>query len=119
MAGLAPAIHVFVRGVSVDARVKPGHDERERRGAGGGPWPKSMRFPASGLRWVRPLVSVICLFDGAILPLALDQIPVGRMTRGHRFLSEGEISVENAQDYREKLEAAHVILDHDRRRDLI
>src|SRR5216684_5100449 len=83
------------------------------------PWPKSMRFPASTLRWVRPLNSVICLFDGAVLPLPLDQIPVGRTTRGHRFLSDGELVVENAQDYREKLEAAHVILDHDRRRDLI
>src|SRR6266700_3913133 len=83
------------------------------------PWPKSMRFPASSLRWVRPLTSVICLFDGAVLPLRLDQIPVGRTTRGHRFLSDGEIAVENAQDYREKLEAASVILDHDRRRDLI
>src|SRR5712691_2466833 len=78
-----------------------------------------MRFPASSLRWVRPLTSVICLFDGAVLPLRLDQIPVGRTTRGHRFLSDGEIAVENAKDYREKLEAAHVILDHDRRRDLI
>src|SRR5712691_8453121 len=83
------------------------------------PWPKSMRFPASSLRWVRPLNSVICLFDGAVLPLPFDQIPVGRTTRGHRFLSDGEIAVENAKDYREKLEAAHVILDHDRRRDLI
>src|SRR5712692_6327415 len=63
------------------------------------PWPKSMRYPAAALRWVRPLTSVICLFDGTVLPLALDQIPVGRATRGHRFLSEGEITVENAQDY--------------------
>src|SRR6266568_1220565 len=83
------------------------------------PWPKSMRFPTITLRWVRPLTSVICLFDNAVLPLSLDQIPVGRTTRGHRFLSDGEIVVENAQDYREKLEAAYVILDNDRRRDLI
>src|SRR5207244_9810786 len=33
------------------------------------PWPKSMRFPASSLRWVRPLTSIICLFDGEVLPL--------------------------------------------------
>jgi glycyl-tRNA synthetase beta chain len=83
------------------------------------PWPKSMRFPATTLRWVRPLVSVICLFDGAVLPLPLDDVPVGRTTRGHRFLSEGEIAVDNAADYLDRLEAAHVILDHDRRRDLI
>ena len=31
------------------------------------PWPKSMRYPASGLRWVRPLNSVVCLFDGEVL----------------------------------------------------
>jgi glycyl-tRNA synthetase beta chain len=83
------------------------------------PWPKSMRFPAVSLRWVRPLVSAICLFDGAVLALSLDLVPVGRTTRGHRFLSSGEIAVESAADYVEKLEAAHVILDPDRRRDLI
>ncbi len=78
-----------------------------------------MRYPASTLRWVRPLVSVICLFDGAVLPLPLDQIPVGRTTRGHRFMSDGEIAVDDAADYLTKLEAANVILDPDRRRDLI
>jgi glycyl-tRNA synthetase beta chain len=83
------------------------------------PWPKSMRYPASSLRWVRPLVSAVCLLDGKILPLALDEIPVGRTTRGHRFLSQGEIAVDNVADYLEKLEAAYVILDHDRRRDII
>ena len=83
------------------------------------PWPKSMRFPASSLQWVRPLTSVICLFNGEVLPLALDQVPVGRATRGHRFLSEGEIAVDNAADYLDKLEAAYVVLDQDRRRDII
>ncbi len=83
------------------------------------PWPKSMRFPAAPVQWVRPLNSVICLFAGRVLPLSLGDVPVGRMTRGHRFLSQGEIAVDNAADYLEKLEAAHVILDHDRRRELI
>jgi len=83
------------------------------------PWPKSMRFPAAALRWVRPLSSVLCLFDGAVLPLSLGDVPVGRTTRGHRFLSPGEIAVDNAPDYIAKLEAAHVILDQDRRRDII
>ena len=82
-------------------------------------WPKSMRFPAAGFRWVRPLVSVICLFNGAIVRLPLDRIPVGRTTRGHRFLSEGEIAVDNGTDYLDRLEAASVILDQDRRRAVI
>jgi glycyl-tRNA synthetase beta chain len=83
------------------------------------PWPKSMRFPAAPLRWVRPLTSVLCLFDGEVLPLALGEVPVGNTTRGHRFLSAGEITVDNAADYAAKLEAAYVVLDQDRRRDII
>src|ERR1051326_128527 len=83
------------------------------------PWPKSMRFPAASLRWVRPLSSVLCLFDGAVLPLALGDVPVGHTTRGHRFLSPDEITVKNAFDYVTKLETAYVILDQDRRRDII
>jgi glycyl-tRNA synthetase beta chain len=80
------------------------------------PWPKSMRYPASGLRWVRPLNSVICLLDGAVLDLPLGEVPVGRVTRGHRFLAPGEVTVENATDYRAKLAAAHVVLDRTARR---
>jgi glycyl-tRNA synthetase beta chain len=82
-------------------------------------WPKSMRYPASSLRWVRPLTSVLCLFDGAVLPLPLDRIPVGRTTRGHRFLSPGEICVGSAADYLDRLPKAHVVLDHDLRKELI
>jgi len=80
------------------------------------PWPKSMRYPASGLRWVRPLNSVICLYDGKMLNLPLGEVPVGRATRGHRFLSKGEISVANTADYLKKLAEAHVVLDWSERR---
>ncbi len=91
------------------------------------PWPKSMRWPGSPLRWVRPLSSVLCLYDGELLPLALDSlppagtggIPVGRTTRGHRFLSPGEICVGSAAEYVEKLQRAYVILDQDSRKELI
>jgi glycyl-tRNA synthetase beta chain len=83
------------------------------------PWPKSMRYPALPLRWVRPLNSVICLFDGEIINLDLGEVPVGRITCGHRFLSPDEIEVANAAEYRAKLAAAHVVLDRAERRDII
>ena len=83
------------------------------------PWPKSMRYPASSLRWVRPLVSILCLFDGEVLLLPIDRVPVGRTTRGHRFLSPGEICVGNAADYIERLGKANVVLDQDCRKEMI
>ena len=83
------------------------------------PWPRSMRYPASDLRWVRPLTSVLCLFDGEIVPLPLGCVPVGRTTRGHRFLAPDEISVEDAGDYVERLRQARVVLDQDQRAKMI
>ena len=82
-------------------------------------WPKSMRYPASDLRWVRPLTSVLCLFNGEALPLPFGEVPVGRATRGHRFLSPNEISVSSAADYLQRLREAHVLLDQDCRKEAI
>ena len=83
------------------------------------PWPKSMRWPGSPLRWVRPLTSIICVFEGEILPLAIDGVSVGRTTCGHRFLSPGVICVSGAAEYVDKLQRAYVIVDHDRRKEMI
>jgi glycyl-tRNA synthetase beta chain len=82
-------------------------------------WPKSMRFPGCPFYWVRPLNSVVCLFDGKVLGLPLGEVPVGRTTRGHRFLSPGEITVDNAADYLAKLKTAHIVLDWAGRREII
>ena len=54
------------------------------------PWPKSMRFPAGGLqRWVRPLHSILCTFDGEVVPFEFAGVKSGNTTLGHRFLSSG------------------------------
>ncbi|MGH6989522.1 MAG: glycine--tRNA ligase subunit beta, partial [Stellaceae bacterium] len=79
-------------------------------------WPKSMRFPAAPFRWVRPLTSVLCLFDGEVVPLNLGDVPVGNETRGHRFLAPEKFTVRDFADYREKLRQAHVMLDASTRR---
>src|SRR6185437_9116152 len=75
------------------------------------PWPKSMRFPAARFRWVRPLRSVVALLDGEVLALALDEVPVGDETRGHRFLAPEPFRVRGFADYGERLRAAKVLLD--------
>ncbi len=88
------------------------------------PWPKSQRWGAASistesLRWVRPLSAIVALLDGAVVPFEIDGLASGRLTRGHRFHSEGEIEIAGADDYAQKLRAAHVIVDHEARQDLI
>jgi glycyl-tRNA synthetase beta chain len=75
------------------------------------PWPKSMHWGSGTLRWVRQLLSIVCTFDGEVVPFDVDGIASGNLTRGHRFLSQGDISVRRFEDYALKLHKGHVIVD--------
>ncbi len=79
------------------------------------PWPKSMRWGAGSLRWVRPLHSILCLLSdesGAhVVPVNVDGIQSGNTTDGHRFLGAGRFAVHGFDDYAVKLKRAHVVLD--------
>ncbi len=74
-------------------------------------WPKSMRWEASGTRWVRPIRSILCLLDADVVPFSFGAVESGRTTLGHRFLSSRTLSVAVAGDYEEILEQAKVMLD--------
>jgi len=87
------------------------------------PWPKSMRWGAGALRWVRPLHSIICLLTtdtgSTVVPVQIDDIAAGDTTRGHRFMGPDAFSVTGFDDYATKLKRAHVILDSQERQDMI
>ncbi|RWA63565.1 glycine--tRNA ligase subunit beta [Mesorhizobium sp.] len=93
------------------------------------PWPKSMRWgPASArpgsLRWVRPLQSIVCTFgpeteEPVVVDFDIDGIRSGNVTYGHRFHAPGEFTVRRFDDYVSKLEAAKVVLDAERRKEII
>lgn len=93
------------------------------------PWPKSMRWGKASvnpgaLRWVRPLQSIVCTFgpeteEPEVVPFEIDGLKSGDITRGHRFLSPGEIRVRRLDDWMTKLEAAFVVVDRERRKDII
>ncbi len=75
------------------------------------PWPKSMRWGSGRLRWVRPLHSVLCLFDGKVVEFEIDGIATAAETRGHRFMAPKPFKVKDFDDYVQKLRDAYVILD--------
>ncbi|HYI07318.1 MAG TPA: glycine--tRNA ligase subunit beta, partial [Reyranella sp.] len=89
------------------------------------PWPKSMKWGSGTMTWVRPLQSIVALFDGKVLVGevapggAMAPIRFGDTTRGHRFLSEGAIKVADFADYTAKLRAAHVVLDPAERKKIV
>jgi glycyl-tRNA synthetase beta chain len=83
------------------------------------PWPKSMRWGDGEERWVRPLQSILCLFDGDVVPFTFAAVKSGRTTRGHRFMAPSAIDVRDFADYRMQLDAARVMLDAGDRRAVI
>ncbi|MDP3257138.1 MAG: glycine--tRNA ligase subunit beta [Bosea sp. (in: a-proteobacteria)] len=93
------------------------------------PWPKSMRWgqasaAGASLRWVRPLHSILCTFgaeteEPEVVSFDVDGIVSGNTTHGHRFHAPGEITVRRFDDYVASLEQAKVVLDADRRKEII
>ncbi|MDP5334945.1 MAG: glycine--tRNA ligase subunit beta, partial [Paracoccaceae bacterium] len=87
------------------------------------PWPKSMRWGAGSLRWVRPLQSILCILTteaGAeVVPMSVDGITAANTTEGHRFMGKGRFSVTSFEDYAAKLKQNRVILDPSERADAI
>ncbi|WP_096784976.1 glycine--tRNA ligase subunit beta [Rhodobacter sp. CZR27] len=79
------------------------------------PWPKSMRWGAGSLRWVRPLHSILCLLSdegGAqVVPVTVDHLTSGNTTEGHRFMAPFRFAVTGFDDYAAKLKRAFVMLD--------
>lgn len=95
----------------------------------GFPWPKSMRWGTASekpgaLRWVRPLQSILCTFgpeteEPVVVKFDIDGLQSGNVTYGHRFHAPEPITVRRFEDYAEKLERAHVVLDAERRKEII
>ncbi|MFN3656493.1 MAG: glycine--tRNA ligase subunit beta [Pseudolabrys sp.] len=88
------------------------------------PWPKSMRWGAGRLNWVRPLHSIVCTFgpeteEPEIVRFTVDGVEAGNTTRGHRFMAPKPFAVKRFDDYVAKLHDARVVLDPARRADMI
>ena len=86
-------------------------------------WGPASAKPGS-LRWVRPLQSIVCTFgpeteEPVVVDFEIDGIRSGNVTYGHRFHAPDAITVRRFDDYVAKLEAAKVVLDAERRKEII
>lgn len=83
------------------------------------PWPKSMRWAEHKEHWVRPLHAIVCLFDGAVVPVEFAGVKSGKVTYGHRFLAPKAIEVKDFADYQKKIREAYVLIDPEERKKII
>jgi glycyl-tRNA synthetase beta chain len=88
------------------------------------PWPKSMRWGAASIttespRWVRPLSGIVAILGEQLVSCEIAGVTSQYATLGHRFHHPDMITIGGANDYEAKLNAAHVIVDHNVRQDMI
>lgn len=78
-------------------------------------WAKSQRWGAGTVRFPRPVRWLVALHGRDVVPATFGDLTASDVTYGHRFLSSGAIHVSSADEYASKLESAHVLVDQNRR----
>ena len=82
-------------------------------------FPNSMRWGSLDFRFIRPLRWLVALYGGDVVSFEVAGVKSGRTSRGHRFLGRETFEIGAASDYVAACEAEYIIVDQDRRRDMI
>lgn len=82
-------------------------------------FPKNMRWADLDRRFVRPIRWLVALFGNEIIPFTVAEVATSNLTRGHRFLSKGELVVNSVDEYFAALEKNYVMVDQEIRRKVI
>lgn len=84
------------------------------------PVPKLMRWGDSDVQFVRPVHGLIMLHGDKVIDGEVLGLKSGNATRGHRFLSQGDVAIADADAYARAMhEQGKVIASFDARRELI
>ncbi|HHS82137.1 MAG TPA: glycine--tRNA ligase subunit beta [Devosia sp.] len=87
-------------------------------------WGKPMNWGSSSVKWVRPIRSIAASFgpsneEPETVDFAIDGVRSGQTSFGHRFMAPGKIPARRFEEYVEALEGARVVLDLDRRMEIV
>ena len=82
-------------------------------------FPNNMRWGSLEFKFIRPIRWLVALFDSEVIPFEVANVTSGRVSRGHRFLSQGDFSIAKADDYEQDCEAQYIIVDPEKRKAVI
>lgn len=82
-------------------------------------FPKSMHWGNLDDKFIRPVRWMLTLLGTAVIPVEFAGVRSSNFSRGHRFLGERGVLVQHPADYIKNLEDNFVIVDQDKRRDMI
>lgn len=78
-------------------------------------FPNNMHWADLDYKFIRPLRWLVALYGQEVIDFEVANVKSGRTSRGHRFLSEGNFEIANAEDYVEACRKASIIVDQNER----
>ena len=82
-------------------------------------FPNNMRWRDLDFKFIRPLRWIVALYDKEVVPFEVAEVKSGNTSRGHRFLSQGDFTINSAAEYEKKCEENFVIVDQEKRKAMI
>lgn len=82
-------------------------------------FPNNMHWADLDYKFIRPLRWLVALYGQDVIDFEVANVKSGRTSRGHRFLSEGDFEIANAEDYVEACRKASIIVDQNERCEMI
>ena len=83
------------------------------------PIPKPMRWGSGKEEFIRPVHTLIALYGDKVLPATVLGLTASNQSQCHRFHHKGLVEVANASAYEIELEQAYVVVDYQKRQDII
>lgn len=82
-------------------------------------FPNNMHWADLDYKFIRPLRWLVALYGQDVIDFEVANVKSGRTSRGHRFLSEGDFEIANAEDYVDACRKASIIVDQNERCEMI
>lgn len=82
-------------------------------------FPKSMRWADTSFSFARPVQWIAALYGAEIIPVSIENISAGKITRGHRFMAPDSVEVTGIDQYLDALKERKVIADIATRREMV
>lgn len=82
-------------------------------------FPNHMRWGSLDFKFIRPIRFIVAIYGEEVVPFEIANVKSGKISRGHRVLSTGDVEIKSADDYENTLEKAFVIVDQDKRKNII
>lgn len=82
-------------------------------------FPNNMHWADLDYKFIRPLRWIVALYGSDVIDLEVANVKSGNVSRGHRFLSQGDFTISSADEYEKACEEQFVIVDQQKRCEMI